>query len=460
VGQKLQRSRPTARMPSADAPVRRRGLLRLGEDNGAIMDESPELTVVLPAHKEGRNLTLLLPQLREVLATLGVPFEILVVVCERDSSTDQAAGANDAEIIEQREFGFGGALREGFARARGNYVLTMDADLSHRPGFVADLWAARGSAEVLVASRYVAGGSATMPLGRSILSRLLNRIFSRGLGLSLRDMSSGFRLYDGRVLRSQQLKGRDFDVLQEILVKAVAEGWRVREVPFRYEPRASGSSNARVIAFGLSYLRTFYSLWKLRNSILSADYDDRAFDSVIFLQRYWQRRRFKLVTRYVLTGCATLDVGCGSSRIIGALPQGSVAVDLLIRKLRYARRFGRFLVVASGFSLPFADASFACVVCSQVIEHVPRDSPILEELCRVLRPGGRLILGTPDYGSWQWPAIEAVYRQVAPGAYADEHITHYTRQELEDFFRGRSYAVEATRYILHAELVLVLRKPR
>jgi len=335
----------------------------------------------------------------------------------------------------------------------------MDADLSHPPAFLGDLWARRGTAEILIGSRYTAGGSTRMPWLRRVLSVVLNRFFARGLSLAVRDMSSGFRLYDARVLQGQTFGANDFDILQEILVKAYAEGWRSAEVPFHYEPRAHGSSNARVLPFGIAYLRTFYSLWKLRNSILCADYDDRAFDSPIPLQRHWQRERFRHVAELLLEGVPVLDVGCGSSRIIAALPPRSVAVDILLRKLRYARRFGRLLAQASGFWLPFRDQSFRCVVCSQVIEHVPRDSPILDELCRVLAPGGRLVLGTPDYGGWQWPAIEAVYARVAPGAYADEHITHYTRQELIALFEAKGYQLRATRYILQAELILAFDKP-
>ena len=423
------------------------------------MNPSVELSVILPAHNEGRNLAVLLPRLRQVLAEIGVGAEILLVVRARDEETLRAAGTSGAQVIEQLSPGYGGALRTGFALSRSRYLLTMDADLSHEPRFVADLWNARGSGEVLIASRYVAGGAATMPLGRRVLSRLLNRVFARGLGFRVRDVSSGFRLYDARALQGIDLSASDFDILQEILVKIHMQGWRVREIPFAYAPRAFGSSNARVIPFGLSYLRTFYSLWKLRNSILSADYDDRAFDSPIPLQRYWQRERFRLITDSIPPGTRTLDVGCGSSRIIGALPPGSVAVDVLLRKLRYARRFDRSLVQASGFSLPFAAESFPCVVCSQVIEHVARESPIIDELCRVLMPGGRLILGTPDYGGWQWPLFEAAYAKLAPGGYADEHVTHYTREQLVDLFRRREYTLEASHYILGAELVLVLRKP-
>jgi SAM-dependent methyltransferase len=241
-------------------------------------------------------------------------------------------------------------------------------------------------------------------------------------------------------------------------VQAYAEGWKIREVPFAYEPRLHGVSHARLIRFGLAYLKTFWGLWKLRNSILAADYDDRAHDSAIWLQRYWQRSRHRHVTDLIAGEGPVLDVGCGSSRIIGALPPGSLAIDVLLRKLRHARKFGSHVVQASGFQLPVRDQSFPCVLCSQVIEHVPKTSPILDELCRALKPGGRLVLGTPDYANWQWVWMERAYKYAAPGGYADEHISHYTLDELRDVFTRRGFVVEDIRYIMRGELILALRK--
>ncbi len=76
----------------------------------------------------------------------------------------------------------------------------------------------------------------------------------------------------------------------------------------------------------------------------------------------------------------------------------------------------------------------------------------------MLRPGGRLVLGTPDYGNWQWRVTEWLYARLAPGGYADEHIAHYTRQELLDYFESRGFTHEATRYILRGELIMAFRK--
>src|SRR2546423_1384677 len=80
----------------------------------------------------------------------------------------------------------------------------------------------------------------------------------------------------------------DFAALPEILVRLYAEGYRVAEMPFQFAPDGSKRAQVRFVGFAWSYLKTLWRLWRLRNSIQSADYDHRAFDSIIPLQRYWQ----------------------------------------------------------------------------------------------------------------------------------------------------------------------------
>lgn len=380
-----------------------------------------------------------LNQLRREVEALGVPSEIIAVPPDT--------------------LGFGHQLRTGLHQARGTWVITVDPDFSGPMTFLADLWAHRHDAEVIVASRYVDGSRIDMPAGRRTGSRLLNAVFRRGLSLGVNDGSSAIRLYRTDVVNALALRAADYDILQEVLVRAYAEGWRVLELPLHYRPNPAVASKAHA-RLASDYLRTFWTLWKLRNSIAAADYDYRAHDSVIPLQRFWQRRRYRHIVELIDGQGPVLDVGSGSSHIIGALPAGSVAVDVLMNKLRFARRFPAARVRASGFALPFADEQFPCVLCSQVIEHVPMVPSMIDELCRVLAPGGRLVLGTPDYDRWEWVWTEKLYGLAAPGGYADEHISHYTRKGLLEDFARRGYAHEATRYILRGELILAFRKPR
>jgi SAM-dependent methyltransferase len=425
-----------------------------------------DLSVVVPAQGEGPSLRALLPELRQALESLGLTFELLIVSRDRDAATIAAVEQAGGQLVQPEVAGYGAALAAGWDLARGDYILTLDADIVGAAALVRTLWPERTRAEITIASRYVPGGAARTPAARRLASRALNLFFRRGLSVPVDDLSSGVRLYHARTLRSARHDARSFDILQQVLVHAYAEGWRVREVPFVYEPRAGGGpgggpgggSNGRSLRLAGVYLRTFWALWKHRNSILAADYDDRAHDSTIPLQRYWQRSRHKHVTDLIAGQGPVLDVGCGSSRIIGALPPGSVAMDILRRKLRYARKFGKPLVNASGFALPLRDASFPCVLCSQVIEHVPKESPILDELCRVLAPGGRLVLGTPDYANWEWVWMEKAYGFAAPGGYADEHVAHYTYDELMNIFTSRGFTFEGHRYILRGELIMAFRK--
>ena len=379
-----------------------------------------------------------LTSLRREVDALGVPSEIVVV-------------PNDPR-------GFGHELRAGLRQARGAYIITVDPDFSGPMTFLGDLWARRHDAEIIVASRYVEGSRAGMPAMRRAGSRVLNAVFRRALSLGVNDGSSAIRLYRADVVNALRLEAAGYDILQEALVRAYADGWRVLEIPLHYRPNPAVASKADA-ALAVAYLRTFWTLWKLRNSIAAADYDYRAHDSTIWLQRYWQRSRYRHIRELIDDQGAVLDVGCGSSHIIGTLPTGSVALDVLMNKLRFARRFQVPRVRGSGFALPFADEAFPCVLCSQVIEHVPMAPSMIDELCRVLKPGGRLVLGTPDYDRWEWVWIEKAYGIAAPGGYADEHISHYTRAGLLEDFARRGYTHEATRYILRGELILAFRKP-
>ena len=409
----------------------------------------PELSVIIPAWNEAENLSLLLPRLHEALGALGIGYELLVADAGSVDGTDKVCRAAGATFIDVGARGYGLALVAGFRRAAGSFVLTMDADFSHPESFMRTLWERRGEADLLVASRYCPGGSARMPLTRRWLSRTLH--------LPVRDCSSGYRLYRADVLAGIDIRARDFDALQEILIRTHAHGYRILEVPFDYQPRRHGSSHARVLAFGVQYLKTFGRMWRLRNSIESGDYDLRAFDSRIPPQRWWQRRRHRIVTGFVAGAGPVLDVGCGSSRILGDLPAGSVGLDPNRDKLRHARRFDRPLVQGGLPQLPFGDGTFPAIVCSQVIEHIPSDEGLWREFRRVLAPGGILVLGTPDYGRLAWRITERVYGALVPGGYADEHITRYTRRSLAAELAAAGFEILEYRYVGAGELILRCR---
>jgi len=417
-----------------------------------------DLSIVLPVVNESDNLRQLLPRLHAVMERERVSFEIIVVDGGSTDGTPETAAALGARAVAERRRGYAGALATGFAEAQGDYLLTLDADLSHEPAFAAKLWRARTQADIVIASRYTRGGAAYTGIARKWLSRLLNLWMRRLLSMPVRDLSSGFRLYRREALQDVTLTARNFEVIEEVLVKAYALGYSILEIPFTYFPRESGRSHARLIRFGLDLIRAGVGLWKLRNSISSADYDERAFYSLIPVQRYWQRRRHRITTSWARGSERILDVACGSSVIIQSL-NNAVGMDLSMGKVRFLRGRGIPLVRASAFALPFKAATFDCLISSQLIEHVPYHEVLFAEMCRVLQAGGILIIGTPDYATIGWQIIEPLYARLLPGGYGDEHITHYTCESLTRILVNHGFVHEQTTYIARSELIMRFRKP-
>jgi dolichol-phosphate mannosyltransferase len=423
-----------------------------------LKENTLDVSVVIPAMNEASNLEQLLPKLMETLGGLDITYEVLVIDADSPDSTCAVAEESGARYICEPERGYGVALVRGFTEALGAYVITMDADLSHPARFLKDLWLARDRADIVIASRYVAGGRADQPWGRLTLSKILNAFFRVGLSMPVLDMTSGFRLYNKRLFRNIELKHTNFVILLELMLLAYKDGREIAEVPFHYQPRGEGRSNAQIFQFGLDYLRLFHRMWAMRNSIQFPDYDWRAYDSRIPLQRYWQRRRFNIITGYTPKDVSTVDVGCGSSRILAALPH-AVGVDMRHDKLVFMKRSNHLLLQSDGCDLPFEDESFECVICSEVIEHIPDEGGrLIDELTRILKPGGTLILGTPDFGRWEWRTIEWIYDRVAPGAYGEEHVTLYTYISLKEALVRNGYKVLDHAYILNGELIFKAEK--
>ncbi len=191
------------------------------------------------------------------------------------------------------------------------------------------MWRARDRGDIVIAFCDTrAGGVAYNTVVRRASSWLLNTVLRWVLAMPVRDLSSGFRLYRRDVLANLDLHSTNFEVLEEILVKAYAQGFSVVEVPFTYFPRGAGRSHAKLLSFGWSIARSSVDLWKIRNSYASADYDERAFYSAIPMQRFWHRRRHHIAVSWARGSGRVLDAGCGSSLIVQSL-NNAIGLDSL-----------------------------------------------------------------------------------------------------------------------------------
>jgi ubiquinone/menaquinone biosynthesis C-methylase UbiE len=222
-------------------------------------------------------------------------------------------------------------------------------------------------------------------------------------------------------------------------------------------PRKYGRSKAKLLKFGLAYLKNMFKLWYLRHSINAADYDFKAFDSSMPIKRYWQRKRLKIITDFVADSRSIIDIGCGSGRFITGRPY-AIGLDRRINVLRFNRKTNKKLVQASLENIPFKDCSFDAVVCSEVIEHIPAEKVDFKEMGRLVKENGIFVIGTPDYGKLEWRVIEYFYKKLMPYGYASEHINKYNFSSLSDKLKNHGFQIEDYKYILNGELIIKARK--
>jgi dolichol-phosphate mannosyltransferase len=227
-----------------------------------------ELSIVLPAYEEADSLANLLPRLSEIARSLTPHHEILVIdtPSPRDETAAVCRRTGVRCIPRQGGVRYGDAIRTASRETSGRFVVLMDADGSHNPAFVAELWRQRHSADLVIASRYVRGGRTENPAVLIFLSLVVNVVFRLVLGLKCHDVSNSFRLYRGEHFRALRLQCSHFDIVEEILVKLVARhpGYRIGEVPSTFEKRKAGRTKRKLLIFALGYLVTLARMFKFR----------------------------------------------------------------------------------------------------------------------------------------------------------------------------------------------------
>ena len=101
-----------------------------------------------------------------------------------------------------------------------------------------------------------------------------------------------------------------------------------------------------------------------------------------------------------------------------------------MNKLRYVKNSNRKAVQADVFHFPFWNESLDGLVRSQVIEYIPRAINMFNEINRVLKKKGILIISALDYSKRTWQFIGYRYKLLLPNTYGDKHITRYTYDSL------------------------------
>jgi len=213
---------------------------------------------------EADNAESTIDQVEKALASFEGNYEIVVV---NDGSSD-----NTLEILKRvaakkervrvtsyaKNFGRGMALRTGFKESKGAVIVSIDADLSYDPRYIIDLTEVlrkRQEIDFVIASPYMPGGNVqNVPFFRLYISKLGNKILRFAMPNRIYTSTGIFRAYRRKVLDSIEIESNGKEIHLEILSKAIALGFRVKEIPVVLTNRKKGRSKFKFRKTTISHL--------------------------------------------------------------------------------------------------------------------------------------------------------------------------------------------------------------
>lgn len=223
-----------------------------------------DLSIIIPMFNEAENVEATLRRVEEGLASFQGTYEIIAV---NDGSLD-----NTLEILEKvaaqngkvrivshsNNIGRGMALRTGFKESKGEIVVSIDADLSYDPRYILDFMRTlrtEQDIDFVLASPYMPGGGVqNVPFLRLWISRLGNKILRFAMPNRIYTSTGIFRAYRKRVLDSLELESEGKEIHLEILSRALALGYRVKEIPAILTGRKRGKSKFKFRKTTISHL--------------------------------------------------------------------------------------------------------------------------------------------------------------------------------------------------------------
>jgi len=212
------------------------------------------ISAVIPVYDESESLQQLHGELVRALDALGRPWEVLYL---DDGSRDGSDGViaalaqQDARVRGlsfRRNFGKSAALAVGFRMARGEWVLTLDADLQDDPAELPKLVTALESGLDLVSGWKQ---DRQDPITKTLPSRLFNAVTGKVAGIRLHDFNCGFKLYRREVVESIEVYGELHRFMPAL---AHWRGFRVGEVPVQHRARKFGRSKFGAARFVNGFL--------------------------------------------------------------------------------------------------------------------------------------------------------------------------------------------------------------
>ena len=220
-----------------------------------------EISIVIPSLNEERNMPHLISGIRRIMS--GKKYEVIVVDGYSTDNTAVIAENMGARVLYDN-VGKGSALIKGLLSARGEILISMDADLSHEPRELGLLVSSiKSGYDICMGSRFIAGGnsediSAIRAFGNKVFVVLVNSLFKSHYS----DICYGYRSFNKKILQRLNLSERGFGIEAEISIKAAKLGLKTIEVPSTEKKRSAEEAKLRTFRDGYIILKTI-----LRNAL-------------------------------------------------------------------------------------------------------------------------------------------------------------------------------------------------
>ena len=216
------------------------------------------VSVIIPVFNEEVTIGDVVTRTKTTLEKLGVTYEVLVVDDGSYDRSAEIAQEQKANVLRECHKGKGFALRCGFSHAKGDLVVTLDADGSHKPEEIPlvlrNLIDNRN--DFVVGSRFANSkdNKTKIPKINRAGNKLFNTMTGYLTGLKITDSQSGFRAIRSSLIKRMKLGSHGYEVESEMLVKALRMGARVAEIPISFDQRTVGSSKLDPIRDGIKIL--------------------------------------------------------------------------------------------------------------------------------------------------------------------------------------------------------------
>jgi len=150
------------------------------------------------------------------------------------------------KLVRQKSNGLGNAFIEGVEQARGDIIVLMDGDFSHNPKYIKRLIDGLKDSDLVIGSRFVKGGRNFDIWYRKAISAVFTWFASTFLDVPIKDSMSGFGAVRREVLDRIDLKPLGYKILLEIAYKSKKLGYRISEIPIRFQKRRGGKPKANI----------------------------------------------------------------------------------------------------------------------------------------------------------------------------------------------------------------------